>query len=145
MTCVINNQVVLSRVPEGPLEAHINAFAEFISAQGYTLGSIHKQVLLAACFSRWLKQERVELHHITSDHPRQYLQYRARKVQPCLGDAAALKRLIDFLRDEDLIPLEKVSVPESTPVDRCTQAYAQHLREAQALVEALCGLVSHGV
>jgi site-specific recombinase XerC len=40
------------------------------------------------------------------------------------------------LRDEDLIPVEKVSVPESTPVDRCTQAYAQHLREAQALAEA---------
>lgn len=136
MKCVINNQVVLSRVPEGPFATHIGSFAEFLSAQGYALSSIHRQVLLAACFSQWLKQNRVELHLITSDHPNRYLRYRARNVQLHFGDAAALRHLINFLRDEDLIPLEKVSVSESTPVDRCTQAYAQHLREAQALVEA---------
>jgi site-specific recombinase XerD len=120
----------------GPLEAHISAFAEFISAQGYALGSIHRQVLLVACFSRWLKQNRVELHHITSDHPNRYLRYRTRQVQPCPGDAAVFRHLIDFLRNEDLIPVEKVSVPEGTPVDRCTQAYVQHLRDAQALAKA---------
>ena len=136
MKCVINHQVVLSGVPVGPLAAHISAFAEFISAQGYALNTIHRQVLLAACFSLWLKMKQVELHHITSDHPRQYLRYRARQVQPHQGDAAAFRHLIDFLRDEDLIPVEKVSVPDSTAVDRYTQAYAQHLREAQALAEA---------
>jgi site-specific recombinase XerD len=128
--------VVLSRVPEGPLATHIGSFAEFISAQGYALSSIHRQVLLAACFSLWLKQKQVELHHITSDHPKLYLRHRARKVQLRTDDAVALKHLINFLRGEDLIPVEKVSAPESTPIDRCTQAYAQHLRESQALVEA---------
>ena len=136
MKCVINSQVVLSRVPEGPLATHISAFAEFISAQGYAKSSIHRQVLLIACFSRWLKQKHVELHRITPDHLKRYLRYRARNVQLHFGDAAALKHIIDFLHDEDLIPVEKESVPESTPVNRCTQAYAQHLREAQALAEA---------
>jgi site-specific recombinase XerD len=135
MKCIINSQVTLSRVPVGPLAAHISAFAEFISAQGYALNTIHRHVLLAACFSLWLKMKQVGLHHITSDHPRQYLRYRARQVQPHQGDAAAFRHLIDFLRDENLIPVEKVSVPESTAVNRCTQAYAQHLREAQALAE----------
>ena len=81
MKCVVGNQVVLSRTPEGPLAPHIGSFAEFLSAQGYALSSIHRQVLLAACFSRWLKQKGVELHRITSDHPRRYLRYRARQVK----------------------------------------------------------------
>ncbi len=136
MKCVINSQVSLSRVPVGPLKAHVSAFAESMRVQGYAPSTIHRQVLLVACFSRWLKQNRVELHHITSDHPNRYLRYRARQVQPCPGDTATLRSLIDFLRDEDLIPLEKVSVPETTPIDRCTQAYVQHLRDAQALAEA---------
>ena len=100
MKYVINSQVVLSQVPEGPLAAHIDSFTGFVSAQGYAPNSIRPQVRLAASFSRWLKQEGVELHRITSDHSRQYLRYRARRVHPCLGDAAALRYLIDFLRAE---------------------------------------------
>jgi len=40
MKYVINNQVVLSRAPEGPLAAHIESFAEFVSEQGYAPYSI---------------------------------------------------------------------------------------------------------
>ena len=37
MVCVVNDQVVLSRAPEGPLAAHLGAFAESLHAQGYAL------------------------------------------------------------------------------------------------------------
>ena len=57
----INNQVVLSQPPFGPLAAQIGSFADFISAQGYALYSIHRQVRLAADFSQWLKLKGVEL------------------------------------------------------------------------------------
>jgi integrase/recombinase XerD len=132
----IGNQRASSRTPEGPIAPHIGSFEEFLGAQGYALSSIHRQVLLAACLSRWLKQEGVELHRIISDHSRRYLRYRAREIKPCLGDAAALKHLLEFLRGEELIPAEPVSVPQLTPVERYTTAYAQHLREARALAEA---------
>jgi hypothetical protein len=36
MKCIVNNQVVLSRAPEGPLAAQIASFAESVSKQGYT-------------------------------------------------------------------------------------------------------------
>lgn len=136
MKCVIGNQLVLSRTPEGPIAPHIGSFGEFLSDQGYALSSIHRQVLLAACFSRWLKQKRVEPHRISSDHPKRYLRYRARQVKLRPGDAAALRYLIDFLRNESLIPAETISVPRLTPVEHYAQTYAQHLREAQALAEA---------
>jgi len=132
----INNQVVLSQIPLGPLAAHIGSFADFMSAQGYALYSIHRQVRLAADFSQWLKLKGIELDRISSDHSKQYLRDRARQVQPCLGDATTLSHLIGFLRREGVIPAEKVSVPRLTPVEHCTQAYEQYLREARALAEA---------
>ena len=73
MKCRIDDNIFLSRAPEGPLAAHIEPFARSLSEQGYTLDSIHRQVLLAACFSRWLKQQRVALRSVTSDHPPGYL------------------------------------------------------------------------
>ena len=37
MKCIIKNQVVLSRPPEGPFAAYIGSFAKSISEQGYGL------------------------------------------------------------------------------------------------------------
>jgi integrase/recombinase XerD len=133
---VINDQVVLSRPPEGPLAGHLVAFAESVSEQGYAAYSVHRQVLLAACFSQWLKRNRVDVRSICADHPIWYLRYRARHVRPGQGDRAALNHLIDFLRRGGVIPVEKTPVSRLTPVERCAQAYEQYLREVRALARA---------
>jgi integrase/recombinase XerD len=133
---IIDNQIVLSRAPEGPLALHIGPFARSLSEQGYALGSIHQQVHLAACFSRWLKQEGLVLHSITSDHAPRYLRYRARQVQPWQGDAAALRHLLDFLRFEGVVPAEKMAACPLTPAERCAQGYEHYLREARGLASA---------
>ena len=133
MKCIINNQVVLSRPPEGPLAAQIDPFAKSMSEQGYSLVSIHRQVLLAACFSRWLMQRGVGLRSICSDDPVRYLRSRARHLRPCRGDAAALRHLIGFLCREGLVPGEKKSARQSTPAEHCAQAFGQYLLEVRAL------------
>jgi integrase/recombinase XerD len=137
MKFIIDNQIVLSRAPGGPLAAQIRPFAESLREQGYTLYSTHRYVLLAACFSQWLEQQRVPLRYVSSDHPPQYLRYRARQARPCRGDAAALTHLLDFLRRESVIPYErKVSRLVLAPAERWTQTYEQYLREARGLAPA---------
>lgn len=136
MKYLINDEVVLLRAPEGPLAAHIGAFAKARSAQGYAPDSIHRQVLLAARFSDWLQQKRVALRHVSSDHPTRYLRDRARRVRPCAGDAAALRHLMDFLRREGVIAAATVSARRLSPAESCAHAYAQYLREARALTNA---------
>ncbi len=136
MNYVINDHVVLSRVPEGPLAAYLGRFAESLSRQGYTHRYIHRQVMLAACFSRWLKQMEVPPHHITSEHPAQYLRLRYRRRRPNQGDPAALGHFVAFLRCESVIPAEKISTRRLTPAEQCVQAYEQYLREERVLAEA---------
>jgi integrase/recombinase XerD len=136
MRFVINDQVVLSRAPDGPLAAYIGAFAKSQSVQGYAPYSIHRQVLLAACFSHWLKKIGIPLCRIDSNHPSQYLRYRARKFRPIAGDTAALRHLIDFLRREGAIAAEEVLPPQLTPAERYAQTYEQYLAETRALAKA---------
>jgi integrase/recombinase XerD len=83
--CVINDQVVLSQAPDGPLAAHIRAFAESRTALGYARGSLQCQVRLAAGFSHWLKDQEVEFSRVGSDHASRYLRDRARRVRLASG------------------------------------------------------------
>lgn len=135
MKCTINNQVVLSRAPDGPLASHIDAFAQWQNAQGYARHSIHRQVLLVAGFSHWLKQQGVALRHLSSDHPSRYLRDRARRVRPCSGDAAAIRHVVNFLRRRGMIAVEKIATRRLTPAEQCAKEYGQHLRDACALAK----------
>jgi site-specific recombinase XerD len=133
---VIHDQVILSRAPEGPLAAHLVPFANALSAQGYSEQFLKVQVRIAACFSRWLKQKGVAgARDICLEHATQYLRYRARHVRSYLNDRAVLRHLIDFLRSEGVIPVEKTVTRRVPPAEICAQAYTEYLRDAQALTD----------
>lgn len=136
MKCIVNGDVVLSRPLEGPLSAHIAAFAAWAQEQGYALRSRYRQVLLAACFSRWLGQQAVSVRRVCAEHPIQYLRSRARHVQVHPGDAAALRQFLEFLRREGVIPAQKLAPCRLTPVEQETQAFETYLRNERALAEA---------
>lgn len=136
MNYAINNQVVLSRVPEGPFAAYLGPFADALGQQGYARCTIRHRVMLAACFSRWLKQTGVACQHVTSEHTGQYLHYRYRQRQASRSDHAALKHFLVFLRRQKAIPTEKSPLPPLTPAQQCVQRYEQYLREERVLAEA---------
>jgi len=136
--CIIDGQVVLSRPLEGPLAAQIAAFAKWAREQGYALRSRYQRVLLAAGFSRWLGEQAVGLHLVSSEHPARYLRFRARRVKVHEGDAAALKQFLGFLRRHGVIPAEKISPRRLTPVEQETQAFERYLSEERALARATC-------
>jgi integrase/recombinase XerD len=135
MRYIINSQFALSRSPEGPLADHIVSFAQFLSEQGYGLCSLRNQVLLAACFSRWLGQNEVGVHSICAEQSARYLRYRARYQRPKKGDRAAFRHLLDFLGREGLIPPELARERRLTPAEQCVESYVQHLGRARALAE----------
>jgi integrase/recombinase XerD len=135
---IIDDQVVLSQPLEGPLAAQIAAFARSAREEGYARQSRYRRVLLAAGFSRWLGQRAVRLRRISSEHPKRYLQSRARRVQVHNGDAAALRQFLGFLRRHGVIPAEKVSPHRLTPVEQEARAFEHYLRNERALARATC-------
>src|SRR5205809_7156585 len=109
MKYVVNGDVVLSRPLEGPLSAHIGAFAQWACGHGYAWASRYRQVLLAAGFSRWLALRAISLRHVSAEHPARYLRSRTRRVKIHRGDAAALGQFLAFLRHEGVLPAEKTA------------------------------------
>lgn len=136
MKNVVYDQVVLSQPLEGPLATQITPFAEWVSYQGYAHCTLHRFVLIAACFSRWLGQRGIRLHEIVSTHPSEYLRYRAQRRRIGRSDAAALNQLLTFLRHRDLIASDPTLQHPLKPVDECIQTYERYLREERALADA---------
>jgi integrase/recombinase XerD len=135
MKCIVNALGVISDTLEGPLAAYIGSFSKSVSDQGYTLDSVNKQTRIAAFFSRWLKQKAIRSRNVSTEHATRFLQYRARRHRPYLGDPAALRRLIEFLRSQNVIPAQNIAPTVLTPVERCVQSFEQYLREERALAE----------
>jgi integrase/recombinase XerD len=133
---IITGDVALSRPPEGPLAAQVGAFATWASEQGYARYSRYRQVLLAACFSRWLGQQAGRVCRVSSEQPSRYLRSRARRVRLHKGDAAALRQFIDVLRRQRVIPAEKTAPRRLTPVEHEAQAFEGYLRDERLLARA---------
>src|SRR5438093_3928832 len=117
MKYLINDHLVLSRVPEGPLAPYLGPFAQSLSQQEYVPRYVHRHVMLAACFSRWLRQTAVPRRRITTEHPARYLRFRYRRRCSNRGDPAALCHLIEFLRRERVIPAAKNPIRQLTPAE----------------------------
>src|SRR6266568_621480 len=135
MKIIIDGEIVLSRPLEGPLAAHITAFAKWARAQGYARRSRYRQVLLAACFSRWLGHQAVSVCRVSSEHRVRYLRSRMRHVQIHRGDAAALRQFLDFLRRQGVVPRE-IPPGRLTPIEKVVQAFESYIRNERALSEA---------
>ena len=130
------NQFVRPQWRGGPLAAWLDAFADRVNAQGYAPSTACRKILLASCFSQWLKQEAIELADITPDHPARYLCCRWQELRPCAGDRHALRQFTDFLHQEGVLSFEAVPADPLTDAERCVQAYERHLHQTQGLAPA---------
>ena len=79
MTRAVDVRFVRSHWREGPLADWLDAFVDWMNAQGSAPYTALRRSLLASCFSRWLKQEAIDLADIAPEHPAQYLRILRRR------------------------------------------------------------------
>ena len=77
--------------------------------------------------------DRRRLSSIGADHPARYLRDRAHHRRPKLGDSAALRHLLDFLRSQNAIAEEFTAERSRSPIERHVLAYESYLQDARAL------------
>lgn len=131
MKYFINDDLVLSRPPEGPVASYIVPFAEWLGDRGYGLVSMRNQVLMAAGFSTWLRQKEIELSDVSEEYAERYLPDRAQR--PKRGDGTALRHLLAFLRSQNAIAEEIKAEYNPSPVEQHVLAYELYLQDARAL------------
>jgi integrase/recombinase XerD len=133
MKFVINDNLALSRPPEGPVASYIFPFAEWLVGRGYGIVSLRNQVLMAAGFSKWLQQKEIELSGIGAEHQERYLLDRAHYRRPKLGDSAALRHLFHFLRNQNAIAEENKAEYHRSPIEQHVLFYELYLQDTRAL------------
>jgi integrase/recombinase XerD len=128
------NPQTLSRMHDGPLGSYIGPFAQQLTDQGYARYTARYQLHLVVDFSRWLEQQRVTAKEITPEHIKRYLQQRAQKCRIREGDAFALQRLLDLLRQEGVIALKMAPIAP-TPAELSADEFRSYLQQERALAD----------
>lgn len=134
MNVLFKNPETLLHMHEGPLGKYIDCYAAELRAEGYAQQSAEFQIRLVADFSQWLAKCQISAPQITAEHFQPYLRFRAQYRRPGRSDLAALKRLLNLLFRQEVIP--EPSLPVATPAEQLVDEFRLYLRQERALVSA---------
>jgi len=126
------NPVILQRLLAGPLSAHINAIAQQLSQQGYTSSSAKNAMRLLDDLSSWLLRQALTAADFNEQLASEFLQDRYRRCRPHLHDRAALRRLLEHLRHQGIIPIPIVKT-DTDDSDRLVGDFQHYLIEQRCL------------
>jgi integrase/recombinase XerD len=126
------NPVVLQRLLAGPLSTHINAIAQQLSQQGYTSSSAKNAMRLLDDLSSWLLRQALTAADFNEQLASEFLQDRYRRCRPHLHDRAALRRLLEHLRHQGIIPIPIVQTA-TYDSDRLVGDFQHYLIEQRCL------------
>ena len=129
----------LARVPEGPLVRYLDSFVESLDAEGFKRPSIGQQIRVVTDFSRWLQSQSIPVEAASDDHVRQFLGSLTHRCAVRQGGAAALWRLMEFLRRRGICSAPK-DPGKTTAIQGIVSEYASHLREDRGLA---AGTLTH--
>jgi integrase/recombinase XerD len=131
MNLLFKDSKTLQRMHEGPLGQYMNSYAADMHEQGYAQPTAESQIRLIVDFSRWLARRQIIPQEITTEHCQRYLRFRARHRSPGRSDLAALKRLLNLLLRQGVIP--EPPLPAATPADQLRDEFGLYLRQERAL------------
>jgi site-specific recombinase XerD len=125
------------RLRAGPLGSWIDLYAQRLHDDGYSEGSAWHHVREIERFGRWLQRRRLETPDISPQLIKAYLA-NSRRLRPdrsSRGDGAALRRLLELLRKQDVIHQAPVVVSQE-PIRRVEDDFRHYLSVERGLSAA---------
>lgn len=125
----------IQRLYDGPLKAHIDAYAALLQSQGYTGQSARSQIRLVADLSRWLRGQGLATKDLNPQRTHRYLSYRKRLLRPRRGDASALVKLLGLLREAGVVN-DQTPAAAVSPGQRVEENFKRYLSQERGLSSA---------
>jgi hypothetical protein len=113
---------LLSRWRRGPLGPHLDHFATLLIEQGFSKSTGRKKLRLLAHLGQWLKAKRIPLKNLDEEQVSDFQADRRKRHQAEDGDETTLAMLLQFLRQEGVVPAV-VDRSIRDPVDLLMQDY----------------------
>ena len=138
-----HRQDALRRIQDNALGTDLEHFASYLTARGHTPKTIGLYMRAVTHFGRWLEQKQIDPRSINEDTVTVFLHRHLPEchcVPPAIrsltDSRAALRLLLDALREGDLIPIPPPQ--EATAIDSEVREFEEHLRTT-------CGLADESV
>lgn len=120
----------LSHIRTGPLGRHLDSFVSELIAHGYSAEAICTKIRLVAGFGDWLKSKHLKAADVSAGLIDKYLQQR--KQHPRYIDRPTLRRLLEMLEQDGIVPASQAQVAPSAVL---ADEYARYLEQERALAQ----------
>lgn len=117
-----------ARFRSGPMGPHMQLVTNNLFNDGYTCKTIRYNLRIIDHFGLWLKRRGQSTEDITNDHVRTYVRQRGRIRN---GDAGALMRLLNILRQQGVVPEEPAT--DVIPAEVVVKEFVSYLQEERLL------------
>ncbi len=126
---------IRQRLYSGPLAAHIDAFAERLTTQGYTASTARERLRLIANLSRWLDRHKLAAGSLNEPCICQFLDDRSRRGYAARDNASTCRILLAYLREDGCIPAAP-TITDDSPFYSIEHDYAKYLSQERGLAPA---------
>jgi integrase/recombinase XerD len=127
-----DDPVVVERLRSGPLSPYFDSFAGVLAGLGYARRTAGAQFGVLARMGRWLDRSALTVTDLEERIVHRFLDEEKHHGRRGRGDRATLRRFLDHLRHEQVIPVPE-PVIDAHPLALLTRRYAQYLREERGL------------
>jgi site-specific recombinase XerD len=118
----------------GPWAGYLNAYTTLIKERGYAPVSVQTQVQLITKFCEWLRRGHAEVHALDEIIVERFLRRHQSADSVRRGDAAALFRFLQMLREQGATQQQKKS--PLPPQGQLTTNFGRYLLEERGLTQA---------
>jgi site-specific recombinase XerD len=128
----LKDPVVSERYIESVLGAHLKTFVSVVSGLGYSLSTIRTQLQLLTNLVRWIQENDVGISNIDERITERFLIESNRKGALRRGDNKTLRRFLNQLRAEGIIPYPEPAFNDS-PLISLRNRYEDYLLKERGL------------
>ena len=125
----------LLRLHEGPLGAHIDAYASRLLEQGFSPERARDKIRLIADLSGWLQRQRLGANDIDPQTLHRYFKNRKGHIHPGRGAPSAFQELLNVLCEKG-IGSEERSDEGADPCKRAERNFKRYLSQERGLSAA---------
>lgn len=102
------NPTVLQRLYAGPLGAYLDDFVQLLVSQGYASSTAKYMMRLLVALSSWLQRHALTAADLNEQRVDAFLHDRYGRCRPTRSDRSVLRRLLEQLRNQGVIPVPVV-------------------------------------
>jgi len=100
---LLKSRVTLERLRDSPLGRYVDAFAGWLSEQGYSKYSLKYRIGLIGTLSRWMDKHGFGVSDLDEQMTAKFLKCRGRNRRIHRGDVATLRSLLEHLRQSGVV------------------------------------------